>query len=208
MDRSPTQTAFLTALGIGLATASLAAAPSPRPALQESAYNERPSLFEHHCRHPGEDLGVDIAVEALKDSVKQADCQKAYLALVGATWLDIYHPELKDLRVLNDFSQIRSLTLRGRRELDLSVLTGLPNLTLLNISSPISVFNYPGTGLARLTIMAGSKVSFSAPKNLASLYLNLFGNPLGDTVAKTPENCPTTSANGALNTWCGYADPR
>lgn len=56
--------------------------------------------------------------------------------------------------------------------------------------------------------MAGSKVSFSAPKNLASLYLNLFGNPLGDTVAKTPENCPTTSANGALNTWCGYADPR
>lgn len=180
MDRRPLQTAILTALGLALATASLAAPPSmlpqPRPpipaspaTLQKSASDDRPSLFEHHCHNPGEDPGVDITIEALKDAVKQADCQKAYQALLKATWLDIYHLELKDLRVLNDFSQIRSLTLRGSQELDLSVLSGLPNLSLLTISSPVSEFNYPGTGLDRLTFMANSNVSFSAPKNLASL---------------------------------------
>lgn len=38
--------------------------------------------------------------------------------------------------------------------------------------------------------MAGSKVSFSAPKNLASLYLNLFGNRgyRGENPRKLPDD--------------------
>lgn len=176
------RTAIYTAIWLGLAIGPLSAK-GHRSGSDKVAEN-RPTLFEHHCAHPGEDQAVDTAVDALKYHIKEDDCDAAFQALKQATWLTLDHPDLTDLRVLNDFPQVQSLTVLSDKALAVSQLTELLELRLLKIVAPITVFRYPGTGLKRLHIENADTITLEQTENLGTLSeLFLVNSPLANSAA-------------------------
>lgn len=150
-----------------------------QPTLKAEQFPAQPSPtpdFLHHCQNPGQEPQVDIAIDALKYYIKKDDCKEAHQALLKSTWLELDHPELTDLRVVNGFPQTKSLTVFSDRAVNLADLTALDRLAILKVVAPLSTFDFPGRSLDRLHLENTEKLTFTTSANLAGLAELILAN--------------------------------
>lgn len=125
-------------------------------------------------------------------------------------YLDISRTKVRDISFATIFSRLVQFHASGIRLSDLSPLKGLEHLMALDVSHN-SIEDLSAVSgqwpIMRQFNLQGNRILDASPLGTfaslrASEGLNLSQNPLGTTVAKTSENCPTQSASSALNAWC------
>lgn len=113
------------------------------------------SQFMHYCQNPGENTEIDVTIDALKYAAGEQDCTLANDRLNELTWLQLDHPDLVDLRVINDYSQVSSLAIlseQAPKVEQLKTASKLPELSYLRIYAPIKEFALERSALRRLDI--------------------------------------------------------
>lgn len=106
------------------------------------------------------------------------------------------------------YPKMRRINLSGNELTTMATLANMPNLFDLDVSNN-KIINL--TPLAKLTKMRILSIFDNQIKSLAPL-VQLFdlepdmflmgGNPLGDSIPKNEENCPTIGAPKAVSDWC------
>lgn len=126
--------------------------------------------------------------------------------LINLTKLDLGRNQIEDISSLNNLNNLNKLDLSDNKIVDTSSLKNLTSLVSLHLSynkidSISSLKN-----LASLTIFYTSNnriKEITALKNLSNIKVfSISNNPLGTTIPKTEENCPTDSASRKVSNWC------
>lgn len=126
------------------------------------------------------------------------------------SYLDLSGTKLRSYHVLSQLPKLSGLSLRRQSIADTSFLSGIKELRDLDLShnniSDLSQLVKAAPALDVLKL-AGNLVRDVTPlaqySGLDDSYdLELRDNPLGTTIPKTAENCPTASASAALIRWC------
>lgn len=111
----------------------------------------------------------------------------SFAVLKGNTELvhiDVSDNEISDMSALKDFPLLAHFAIVDNQVVDLTPLAGKANLFALDLT---------GNGVVSLAALKD---------NTAIRYLQMGENPLGTSVAKTADNCPTTSSSPAIKAWC------
>lgn len=132
-------------------------------------------------------------------------------ALEGLNELDLSRTHIASFDFLSKFRRLTRLSLKGNRIADIAFLKPLWDVYYLDLSqnsiSDLSVFA-SGAFMNMSSINLDSNLIADATPlgRLDDLWskgaLQLGNNPLGTTVGKTSDNCPTNSANKYLTLWC------
>lgn len=129
--------------------------------------------------------------------------------------LDLSRTKIRSFEFLAQIKQLGNLHLSGNRITNLDFLVPLYKLYAIDLShnniSDLSVFAKGAfRRISSLNLNANLVADASPLKGLKDLWgfspMKLKDNPLGTTVAKTPENCPTHSINRYLSRWCRFGD--
>lgn len=125
------------------------------PSVSAAPAHSSASQFMHYCQNPGEDAELDITISALKYAAGEQDCALADSRLKELTWLQLDHPDLEDLRLINDYPRVTSLAIlseKAPKVHQLKTATKLPNLAYLRIYAPIKEFDLERSALRRLDV--------------------------------------------------------
>lgn len=127
--------------------------------------------------------------------------------------LDASRTKIRTWEFLAEFANLSSISLRSNRIAELGFLKHVNQVRRLDLSrnsiSDLSAFTNPALRELYSLKLHSNLISDATPLSaLAELSgfkgLELKDNPLGTTIAKTPENCPTSSKNRGLNRWCKF----
>lgn len=135
-----------------------------------------------------------LAIDALKDSC------------ANMKWLALHHTLVQDFSPLKNCPEVSSLWLSSANITVIPDLTNSKKLRQLRLEdnriadlSPLEQLTY----LDVLVLRNNRIVDVSPLRNMDQLFgLFLGGNPLGTTIAKTPENCPTDAKSEQVREWC------
>lgn len=131
----------------------------------------------------------------------------------GLRSLDASRTKIRSWDFLAEFEYLRSISLRGNRITDLSFLENLWRVTGIDLAhnniDDLAPFNKVTLwNLSTLNLNSNLVTDATPLGNLKEMIgfwgMGLKDNPLGTTIEKTPENCPTTSPNRTLNRWCKF----
>lgn len=135
-----------------------------------------------------------LSIEALKDS-----CAKM-------KWLALHHTLVQDFSPLKNCLEVSSLWLSSANITVIPDLTDNKKLRQLRLEDNRIVDLSPLEHVTHLDVLVlrnNRIVDVSPLRNMAKLFgLSLGGNPLGTTIAKTPENCPTDAKSELVREWC------
>lgn len=124
--------------------------------------------------------------------------------------LNLSHTKIGSMQFLSNLKYLSSLKVSGNSIASLDFIRTLDRLYSLDASdnsiSDLTLLDRPGRRIMFLKLDRNLITDVTPLSELEGLdsagSLSLNRNPLGTTVAKTPENCPTQSASSALNAWC------
>lgn len=124
--------------------------------------------------------------------------------------LDLSYTKISDYRFLAKLSNLGSITLRGNRIANIDFLSQIKRPTTVNLAHnnivDLSVFKKITSEVHTLDLTANLIEDVTPLKGLRGNWTRwapkLAENPLGTTIAKTEQNCPTTTGSLWLNRWC------
>lgn len=148
-----------------------------------------PGNFLALCQSTDKTPALEKTFTALLTSPTES-CLDAYSRLMELDEIDLSGKGLSDIRPLASFIDLKSLYLDHNAISSAAALAGLFKLEKLDMSWNDLSSAAPLAELARLE----------------TLYL--FGNPLGNDVAKTAENCPYADVGKGLRTFCTPPEPK